>query len=598
MRWRAALITAIAVAAASLSAFAATWADPGKKLRVAFEIDVTGFDPAATQDLYSGVIEARIFDSLYDYDYLARPAKLVPNVALAMPEISADGRTWTIRIKPGIYFASDPAFGGKRRELTAQDFVYSWKRYIDPRMRSPSIDLLEGRLVGVDAAIAKARASGRLDYDAEIEGLRATDRYTLQLKLIEADYTFLPYLNGMPAVAREVVEKYGDESGRVMANPVGTGPYRLKEWRRSLSVVLEANPDYRETYFPAAPTSADATTKAAAAAMKGKRLPQIGLVEVAIIEESSPRLLAFDRNELDLLDVRYDLALKVVDEAGKLRPSYAKRGVQLGREYELTITYAYFNMDDATFGGYTPEKIALRRAICTAYNIDEEIRVIRQGQGRPATQPIPPDVAGHVADLKNPPAYDPALSRALLDRFGYKSGNGGYRTLPDGRALALTIASEPDQTSRLFDELWQRSLQAVGVKVEFRKQKWPELFKAAHEGKLTFWELGLSSSIADYYMQQFYGPSSGAANLSHFKNADFDALFRKSRQVADPAERMRMYAKMTEIIAAYNPWCPKAYRISNTLAAPWVSGYRKNPYYQVTPWQYLDIDAARQNAAK
>jgi len=247
------------------------------------------------------------------------------------------------------------------------------------------------------------------------------------------------------------------------------------------------------------------------------------------------------------------------------------------------------------FGGYTPERVALRRAICSAYNIGDEIRVIRNGQGSAATQPIPPDVAGHVPGLKSKTTYDPAVSRALLERFGYKDRDGdGFRETPDGNKLVLNIASEPDQTSRLFDELWQRSLQAVGIKVEFRKEKWPDLFKAAHAGQLQFWELGLTSGVADYYMQQFYGPSSGAANLGRFRNADFDALLRKSRTIADTEERANVYAKMVSIIDAYNPWCTKAYRIGNTLAAPWVGGYKKNAYYQVHPWHYLDVDPERQ----
>jgi len=592
-----AIALSAALALAVDSTTAATWADPTKTLHVTFEIDVTGFDPAATQDVYSFGIANRVFDPLYNWDYLARPYRLVPIVAAAMPEISADGRTWKIRIKPGIYFVDDPAFGGRKRELVAQDFVYSWKRLLDPRTHSPSIDLLEGKLVGVDAAIAKARSTGTFDYDAPIEGLKVLDRYTLQLTLVEADYTFQLYLPSTPlrAVAREVIEKYGDASGRAMDHPVGTGPYRLKDWRRGQKVVLEANPNYREEYFPDAPPNADAATKALAASMRGKRLPQIGTIDVLIIEESSPRLLAFDRGDLDLLDVRYDLALKVVDETGKLRPSYDQRGVRVGRENELTVTYAYFNMEDPVFGGYTPERVALRRAICSAYNIGDEIRVIRNGQGSAATQPIPPDVAGHVPGLKSKTTYDPAVSRALLERFGYKDRDGdGYRETPDGNKLVLNIASEPDQTSRLFDELWQRSLQAVGIKVEFRKEKWPDLFKAAHAGQLQFWELGLTSGVADYYMQQFYGPSSGAANLGRFRNADFDALLRKSRTIADTEERANVYAKMVSIIDAYNPWCTKAYRIGNTLAAPWVGGYKKNAYYQVHPWHYLDVDPERQ----
>jgi ABC-type transport system substrate-binding protein len=155
------------------------------------------------------------------------------------------------------------------------------------------------------------------------------------------------------------------------------------------------------------------------------------------------------------------------------------------------------------------------------------------------------------------------------------------------------MASEPDQTSRLFDELWQRSMQAVGIRLEFVKQKWPDLFKAAHAGQLQMWELGLTGGIADYYMQQFFGPSAGAANLSRFQNADFDRLFRQSRRIVDPEERTNVYAKMIDIIAAYNPWCPKAFRISNTVIAPWVMGYKKNVYYFIEPWHYLDIDIAQ-----
>ena len=600
---RAAIVAMLGstLALSSQPGSAAPWADPAKTLRVAFEIDVTGFDPAATQDLYSNTIEMRIFDALYVWDYLARPYRLVPSVAAAMPEISPDGRTWKIRLKPGIYFARDPAFEGKKRELTAHDFVYSWKRVVDPRVRSPNVDLLEGKLVGLDAAVAKAKATGKFDYDAEIEGLKALDRYTLQLELVEPDYTFVPYLPfwSLRAVAREVVEKYGDASGRVMDHPVGTGPYRLKEWRRGQKVVLEANPDFREQFFPQAEPSADDATKAVAAAMKGKRLPQIGTIDISIIEESSPRLLAFDRGDLDLLDVRYDLALKVEDESGRLRPAYANRGIRLERLVEFALSYSYFNMEDPVVGGYAPEKVALRRAICAAYSVDEEIRIIRQGQGTPATQPIPPDVAGHVPGRKPMTPYDPALARSLLDRFGYKDRDGdGYRELPDGRPLALTMASAPDQTSRMFDELWQRSLKAVGIKLEFRKEKWPDLFKAAHAGQLQMWELGLAGGVADYYMQQFYGPSAGAANLARFRNADFDNLFRQSRRVQDAEERAGVYAKMTDIVAVYNPWCPKAFRMSNSLIAPWVAGHKKSQYYFIHPWEYLDIDRARQRVAK
>ena len=107
-----------------------------KVLRYAFPIAETGFDPQQLYDLYSRVVAANIFDGLYDYDYLARPVKVRPHVAAGMPVISGDSRTITVRIKPGIYFADDPVFEGKKRELTAQDFVYSYKRHYDPKVKS------------------------------------------------------------------------------------------------------------------------------------------------------------------------------------------------------------------------------------------------------------------------------------------------------------------------------------------------------------------------------------------------------------------------------------------------------------------------------
>jgi len=597
---RTALISLFAAIAASATpqVAAADWADPAKVLRIAFPIDVSGLDPAGTQETYAALVEQKIFDALYVWDYLARPYKFVPSIATGMPEISADGRVWTIRIRPGIYFADDPAFAGKKRELTAADFVYAWKRVVDPRVRSPNSDLLEHKIVGLDAAVAKAKASNRFDYDAEIQGLRAADRYTIRLELIEPDYTFLELLDGasLRAVAREVIDKYADASGRAMTHPVGTGPYRLVEWQPGHRIILEANPAYRDERFPPAPANADAAIKAIAASMKGKRVPQIGRIEIAIIEETNPRLLLFNAGELDLLDVPGDVAPKMIDGRGSLLPEFAARGIRLERATELAVTFAYFNMEDPVVGGYAPEKVALRRAICSAYNLPDEIRVIRNGQALPATQPLPPDVEGHVRGYKGLSPYDPATARALLDKFGYRDRDGdGFRELPDGRPLTIHQLSFVGAVYRQYDELWQRSLRDVGIRMDFQIQTFPEGFKAAHAGQLQFSSFGWNGDISDDFMRLFYGPYAGAGNLSRFRNADYDALYDKSRRTPDIAERNRLYETMTRIVSAQAPWCTNAYRISNTVVAPRIRGYRKNVHYFLTPWEYLDIDTSPQS---
>jgi oligopeptide transport system substrate-binding protein len=499
--WTAVIRSLLAMIVASVApkGFAADWADPAKVLKIAFPTDVSGLDPAGTQETYASVVEARIFDALYVWDYLARPYRFVPSIASSMPEISADGRIWTIHIRRGIYFADDPAFEGKKRELTAADFVYAWKRVVDPRVRSPNSDLLEHKLVGLDAAVAKAKSSGRFDYDAEIQGVRAPDRYTLRVELVQPDYTFLELLDNpsLRAVAREAIDKYADESGRAMHHPVGTGPYRLKEWQPSRRIILEANPGYREERFPPAPTNADAATKAVADSMKGKRRPQIGRIEISIIEETNPRLLMFNAGELDMLDVPGDVAPKMIGGTGNLLPEFVARGFRLERATELGVTFAYFNMDGPVVGCYSPEKIALRRAICSAYNLPDEIRVIRNGQALPAAQPIPPSVEGHVPGYKGLSPYDPSTARALLDKFGYRDRDGdGFRELPDGRPLVIHQLSLVGAVYRQFDDLWQRSMREVGIRMDFQVQTFPEAIKAAHAGQLQFSGFGWNGDIS------------------------------------------------------------------------------------------------------
>ncbi len=220
---------------------------PVKTLRYAFDVAETGFDPAQINDLYSRIITAHIFDGLYDYDYLARPFKIVPNTADGMPDVSSDFRVWTIRIKPGISFQDDPVFKGKPRELIAADYVYSLKRFFDPRWKAPTYaTLADSRIVGMAALREDALKNKRpFDYDTSVEGMRALDRYTIQFRVERPLPRFLQTLatgDLYGALAREVVEAYGDE---IPAHPVGTGPFRLADWRRSSKIVLERNPTYR-----------------------------------------------------------------------------------------------------------------------------------------------------------------------------------------------------------------------------------------------------------------------------------------------------------------------------------------------------------------
>ena len=597
MRRASAFACAIALACLTLSLPAAAQGTAGKVLRVAFPIAETGFDPQAVGDAYSNYVNRAIFDALYRYDYLARPYRLVPNIASGMPEISADGRTWTIHIRKGIHFTDDPVFKGKRRELVAADYVYAIKRILDPRLRSNSLQAIDGRLVGADALVAHAKETGRFDYDAPLEGLRAIDRYTLQFKLVFADYELLSNLTttAFSAVAREVIEAYADGNGWAMANPVGTGAYRLKDWRRSQRIVLEANPGYRDERYPA---PADAADQKLARGLSGRKLPLVLAVEISIIEEAQPRLLAFQQKQLDWLAVPSNLVTKVLDADNRPNAELAKAGIRLERSIQPAISYTYFNMDDPLVGGYAPAQIAFRRAVAMAYDVSEDIRVLRQGQGLPATQLVPPGMTGHDPTFDGRVRFDVAQAKALLDKFGYTDRDGdGFREQPDGKPIVLKMATGTSAQDRETEEFWKRSLNNVGLRVDFVKQKWPDLLKAARLGQLQMWSLGNISTTPDGFglFGLLYGRNAGFSNLSRFQLAEFDRLYEKARSLPDGPERLQAERRMSELVGLYAPWVLTAFRYENVLVQPWLRGYKYNPTFQY-PFAYVDVDRTGSDA--
>ncbi|MFM2328200.1 MAG: hypothetical protein RLZZ494_303, partial [Pseudomonadota bacterium] len=272
-----------------------------KVLRYALRVAETTFDPVQVQDVYSAIPLEHMLEGLYTYDHLARPVRLKPLTAAGMPEVSADFRVFTIRVRPGIFFADDPVFRGQPRELVAADYVYSIKRYADPVNKSPnwsSVDELG--IVGLAELRAQALQQRRaLAYDHDIPGLRALDRYTLRITLREPRPRLVQKLvGGFVAVAREVIDGYPGRSGE---HPVGTGPFRLAAWRRSSHIVLERNPRYREHVYDAEPAADDAEGQALLARFKGRRLPMIDRVELSVIEENQPRWLSFLDGSHDLI---------------------------------------------------------------------------------------------------------------------------------------------------------------------------------------------------------------------------------------------------------------------------------------------------------
>jgi ABC-type transport system substrate-binding protein len=590
---------------AAAFAQAAPTNEPKKVLKHAFRTAETSFDPAAISDLYSRTVTPHIFEALYTYDHLARPAKIKPLLAAGMPEVSADFRTWTIKVRPGIYFQSDPAFKGSKREVVAQDFVYAVQRIADPANKSPLWTWVETwGVVGLaEARLAAVASKSALDYDKVIEGVRTLDRYTLAYTLKNPRPRLIESIAGSDLVgaqAREIVEFYGDKIG---AHPVGTGPFRLKQWRRSSLIVLERSPDFREEFYNAEPAADDAEGQALLARFKGRRLPMVDEVHISIIDEAQPFWLSFLNEQIDIVGGQTGAVPgEFVNQAvpgGKLAPNLAKRGVQMRRQVNSDSALMFFNMEDPVVGGYTADKVALRRAVSLGTHIDQLIRIGYRGQAVPAQSPITPHTTGHDTVFKSEMSeYDPARAKALLDLYGYVDKDGdGLRDLPDGKPLTLVRGWQPDQTSREFETLWKKDMGAIGLRTGSQVGQWPEQLKLARAGKLQIWALGSSAAAPDGQgaLQRYDGRQAGSQNLARFKSARMDEIYDQLSALPDGPQRLALFDEAKRIAAAYMPSRYLVHRISTDIWHPWVIGF-KRPVFWNEWYHMVDIDLSNKPA--
>jgi ABC-type transport system substrate-binding protein len=561
-------------------------------LRLAFRSPETSFDPPQTNsDTNTNTILAHILEAPLMYDYLARPVRLVPNTAVAMPEVSADFKTFTMRLRPGVFFSPDPVFGGQPRELTAQDHVFALKRFFDPKYNSSDLYIFETlKMPGLAALRDKALKTKKpFDYDTEVPGVRALDRYTLRIELGIPSPRFIYTLADpvfLGAVAREVVEKYADDIG---AHPVGTGPFVLKRWRRGSQIELVRSPTYRGTPYAGTPAD-DPIAQGIAANLRGRKLPLADAVVVDVIEETQPRWLSFLNGTHHFLEVPGDFR-QVAAPGGTLAPYLAKRGVKLQTQLRPDMVMNFFFMEHPLVGGYTPEKVALRRAIALALDGDAYKREVQGNYGLRAQSTVAPFTSGYDPNyISEMSEYSPAKAKALLDLHGYVDRDGdGWREQPNGDKLVLVKSGTASQLERRANELWQRAMTAVGLKVQFDITTWPELLRKSRAGSLMIWGYGWSANTPDggFFLDIAYGPNAGESNDPRFQLAAFDKLHERQRELPDGPERDALMRQAKNLLVAYMPFKVYMHSVLPDLVQPWTTGYWRHPFMRDI-WHYIE----------
>lgn len=558
------LAGAVAVALAMTGCTKKRFDENDNSLNLVLRANVKGLDPMSSNDLYSSTVVGHIFEGLLQYHYLKRPYTLQPAIAEALPVVSKDGLTYTFKLKKGVKFQDNAAFPeGKGREVTANDFIYSWKRVADPRNVSDGFWIFDGKIKGLNEWAAAVKAE-KANYDTPVEGLQAPDSHTLVVKLTGV-YHQLNYVLAMPfaaVVPREAVEKYGKE---FLNNPVGAGPFMLEkpsDWVRNSKVTLKRNPTYRGDVYPSDGEAGDAEKGMLADA--GKPVPFVDKVVFNEIVEDQPRWQNGLKGNFEWFEIPKDNFGGAVQN-NALVGDLASKGMKLDVVPALDITYTGLNMKDPILG----KNKLLRQAMAHAYDNKTYIEKFFNNRGIEAQGPVPPGIDSYDPAYVNPVGtYDLAKAKELLAKAGFPGGKG----LPE-----FAYENLSDSTARQSGEFFVQSMAAIGIKVKLNSNTWPQFQEKIKGQKAQLFGIAWSADYPDAqnFFQLFYSKNkSPGPNDTSFENAEFDRLYVEALKLPPGTERNKLYQKMRDIVAEESPWMFNAHRLLYKVVQGWTHNFK------------------------
>ena len=548
--------------------------------------DFKGFDPADSGDVVSAAMVSRVYEGLLEYAYLDRPYRAEPRLAAALPEVSPDGLTYTFHLKPGVRFSDDPCFpGGKGRAVTADDFVYSFTRILNPKLESTGDWIFINHVAGAKEWVQAG------DLTAKIPGFVAVDPATLQIRLRQP-YPQLIWVLTMPyafVIPHEAVEHYGVEFRR---HPVGTGPYVLKDWRFNYRVEFVRNPAFSGQSYPR--TGEPGDRAAGLLADAGQPLPLLDRIVDYEVAEFYTVWQMFLGGQLASTGISKDYFEKVINPQLELSDALRQRGVRLYKTPEMAMYYIAFNMKDPVVGAAADPTLQekhrkLRQAFALAIDVPTYCAVIHNNRDMPANTILPPGVAGYTA---KPYAYqfDRPRAKQFIAEAGYPEGKDAA-----GHPLRLTMisAGAGSTDARQQAEFFTEQLRAIGVDLVVQQLSFAEYLRREHDGEA---QIVYAGWIIDYpdgqnFLQLLYGPNKApGVNFCNYQNPEFDRLYEQVLTMQDSPARSVLYAQMSDIAIADCPWALMTYSLSYGLFQPWFQNYKPHafPYpnakfYKVLP---------------
>ncbi|MGN6504455.1 MAG: ABC transporter substrate-binding protein [Tepidisphaeraceae bacterium] len=562
--------------------FAITRTRDSNTLYGSYHGNLKTLDPAEVGDAGAADLDGYVYECLYNYAYGEDQYRLIPELAVGDPVVTDGGLTVTIHIKPGVHFYDPQGVlwpGGRGPEVTADDFIYSWRRVCNFQSGYTSNYgmVFQGRVVGIDDWFAYTRSCQspqQIDWARPIEGLRALDRYTLQIRLT-APFPQLQFnlaLMQTAVVSREAVEHYGDTFKN---HPVGTGAYAMSEYLPDPRSVYTANPLYRGG--PDVSSGADLPAE--------QRMPFVKRVQLNCFDETLPPWYLFLQGKLDASAIPKDTFGQAISEGGNLTDAMRADGIGLTKYKNPWVTFLAFNMNDPVVG----KNKALRQAISLAFDRQRYIDIYLNGRAVAANGPIPPGF----------PTFDPkrvapycrfdlaAAKEKLAEAVRF---NGG--PIPP---LHLLYGDTTTALAQQADFVASQ-LRRLGLTVLSDFKPYGTFLSMMDRGQFQIYSNGW---VADYpdeqdYWQLYYGKNVGPGGLNgtNYRNPEFDRLYEQAAVMTPGPQRTAIYGRLQEMVLEDCPMLFISYPVTYQLyhgwmQKPWISAYG----YGFRQYTQLDVAA-------
>lgn len=496
-------------------------------------IGITTLDPAFSRDLEVMWATNQLFDGLVELD---SSMNVVPCVAKAW-NISSDGLTYSFLLRDDVRFHPSTLFADTTgRKVIASDFVYTFKRLLNPKVASPATWVFSS-----------------LDQEKADQGFEAPNDSVFVIYLKEP---FQPFLGMMSmqycnVVPHEVVEHYGAEFRN---HPIGCGPFQFAFWYENVALVFHRNNNYwqRDEH--------------------GVQLPYLKAVKIDFVKDMSVEFQGLLQGRYDFMSGIYSsFKDELIDAQGELSPVYQDQ-LYFQKTPFIKTDYLGIMMDPTLeVNKESPlMDIRVRQAISFAIDKRKMVKHLRNNTVFPAENGFVPPVLNPIGKDSLYYSYNPARARQLLEEAGYPGGKG---------MSEIVISTVSDYTDLI--EYIQHQLGEVGIKAKVNVLQGPALREQSAKGQLAVFR---KSWLADYadaenFLAVFYSGNfcPSGPNYTHYLNENFDNLYQSSRTETNDSIRFMKYSAMNHILMKDAPVIPLYYDQVSHFIRKEIKGLQTNP---------------------